>query len=183
MFSKLLATPAHCPTYPFSCPPCAAQALQALEAGTLQALPDGVRVELEGIQEGGGLQHLQEVAQEIKVRMLVESGWTTQWMGWLEAALHPASGDTGNGCGSPPQDDTWQDGPSEIMDRLAAAAPSPSHPTHTHTYTHRNPNLRPHLLAGAAGRVPGGAGRNRGRSDGRAEGGHRPEVRVPWFAH
>ena len=43
------------------------QALHALDAGTVAALPDAVRVELEGIQEGGGLQHLQEVAQQIRV--------------------------------------------------------------------------------------------------------------------
>lgn len=44
------------------------QALQALEARSVAALPDGVRVELEGIQEGGGLGHLQDLAEQIKVR-------------------------------------------------------------------------------------------------------------------
>ncbi|EFN58134.1 hypothetical protein CHLNCDRAFT_141882 [Chlorella variabilis] len=43
-----------------------AHALQALEAGTVAALPDAVRVELESIQDGGGLQHLQEVQQQVK---------------------------------------------------------------------------------------------------------------------
>lgn len=33
----------------------------------MQALPDGVRVELESIQEGGGLAHLQDLAQQIRV--------------------------------------------------------------------------------------------------------------------
>lgn len=33
----------------------------------MAALPDGVRVELEAIQEGGGLQHLQEVQAQVKV--------------------------------------------------------------------------------------------------------------------
>jgi hypothetical protein len=47
------------------------QALQALEAGAVAALPDAVRVELESIQSGGGVQHLQEVAQQIRVRRLV----------------------------------------------------------------------------------------------------------------
>ncbi|KAL4858651.1 Vacuolar-sorting protein [Chlorella vulgaris] len=42
------------------------EALHALEAGTVAALPDGVRVELEAIQEGGGLQHLQEVQAQVK---------------------------------------------------------------------------------------------------------------------
>ena len=45
------------------------QALLALEAGTTAALPDGLRLELEGIQSGGGLQHLQELQQQIKVRV------------------------------------------------------------------------------------------------------------------
>lgn len=44
------------------------EALQALEAASVAALPDGVRLELEAIQEGGGLGHLQEVAQQIRVR-------------------------------------------------------------------------------------------------------------------
>ncbi|KAL4420092.1 hypothetical protein ABPG77_000573 [Micractinium sp. CCAP 211/92] len=42
------------------------EALQALEAGSVAALPDAVRVELESIQDGGGVTHLQEVAGQIK---------------------------------------------------------------------------------------------------------------------
>lgn len=42
------------------------EALHALEAGTVAALPDPVRVELEAIQEGGGVVHLQEVAAQIR---------------------------------------------------------------------------------------------------------------------
>ena len=46
------------------------QALQALEASSVSALPDAVRVELEEIQSGGGLAHLQEVSQQIRVGWL-----------------------------------------------------------------------------------------------------------------
>ena len=53
---------------------CRLQALLALEAGTTAALPDGLRVELEGIQSGGGLQHLQELQQQIKVGRLGGQG-------------------------------------------------------------------------------------------------------------
>ncbi|KAI7841696.1 hypothetical protein COHA_004563 [Chlorella ohadii] len=42
------------------------EALQALEAASVSALPDAVRVELEEIQSGGGLGHLQEVSQQIR---------------------------------------------------------------------------------------------------------------------
>eukprot|EP00887_Chlorella_sp_A99_P006063 scaffold22.g6063.t1 len=42
------------------------EALNALEAGTTAALPDGVRAELEAIQEAGGVRHLQEVQQQIR---------------------------------------------------------------------------------------------------------------------
>lgn len=62
------------PNFPSSCPfagltPCPpAQALHALEAGTVAALPDAVRVELEAVQDGGGVQHLQEVSTQIRVR-------------------------------------------------------------------------------------------------------------------
>jgi hypothetical protein len=37
------------------------------------ALPDAVRVELEAVQDGGGLQHLQEVSAQIRVR------WYSAW--------------------------------------------------------------------------------------------------------
>lgn len=42
------------------------EALQALEAASVAALPDAVRVELEEIQSSGGLGHLQEVSQQIR---------------------------------------------------------------------------------------------------------------------
>lgn len=43
------------------------QALQALEAGSVSSLPDAVRTELEDVEQSGGLKHLQEVAQQVKV--------------------------------------------------------------------------------------------------------------------
>ncbi|KAL6777540.1 HLM1 [Auxenochlorella protothecoides x Auxenochlorella symbiontica] len=42
------------------------EALQALEAGSVAALPDAVRSELEDVERSGGLKHLQEVAQQVK---------------------------------------------------------------------------------------------------------------------
>lgn len=48
-------------------PPPHRQALQALEAGSVAALPDAVRAELEDVERSGGLKHLQEVAQQVKV--------------------------------------------------------------------------------------------------------------------
>ncbi len=49
----------------------------------MSALPDAVRVELEEIQSGGGLGHLQEVSQQIRV------GSDCAWVGgcfWASAA-------------------------------------------------------------------------------------------------
>ena len=41
------------------------ESLNALEAGTTTALPDGVRAELEEIEEAGGVRHLQEMQQQV----------------------------------------------------------------------------------------------------------------------
>ena len=41
--------------------------LQALEAGSSAALPEGVKGELERLEENGGVKHLSELAEQIKV--------------------------------------------------------------------------------------------------------------------
>lgn len=41
--------------------------LQALEAGSSAALPEGVKGELERLEENGGVRHLSELADQIKV--------------------------------------------------------------------------------------------------------------------
>ena len=43
-------------------------ALQSLDAGSVAALPEGLRVELEGIEDAGGVRFLQEMAAQIRVR-------------------------------------------------------------------------------------------------------------------
>ena len=42
--------------------------MQALNAGSVAALPEGVRLELESIEDAGGVRFLQEMANQIKVR-------------------------------------------------------------------------------------------------------------------
>ena len=41
---------------------------QSLDAGSVAALPEGLRVELEGIEDAGGVRFLQEMAAQIRVR-------------------------------------------------------------------------------------------------------------------
>ena len=41
--------------------------LQALDAGSAAALPDGLRAELEQLEEHGGVRHLQELQNQVKV--------------------------------------------------------------------------------------------------------------------
>lgn len=43
-------------------------ALQVLDAASVVALPEAVRLELEGIEDSGGVQFLQEMSTQIKVR-------------------------------------------------------------------------------------------------------------------
>lgn len=38
-----------------------------MDAGSSASLPDGVRLELEHLEDHGGLQHLQDLATQIKV--------------------------------------------------------------------------------------------------------------------
>lgn len=42
---------------------------QALDAGSAAALPDGLRAELEQLEENGGVRHLQELQSQIKVSL------------------------------------------------------------------------------------------------------------------
>ena len=44
------------------------EALEVLDATSATALPDGLRTELEAIEDGGGVRHLHEVAGEAQVR-------------------------------------------------------------------------------------------------------------------
>ena len=41
---------------------------QSLDAGSVAALPEGLRVELESIEDAGGVRFLQEMAAQIRVR-------------------------------------------------------------------------------------------------------------------
>jgi hypothetical protein len=41
---------------------------QSLDAGSVAALPEGLRVDLEGIEDAGGVRFLQEMAAQIRVR-------------------------------------------------------------------------------------------------------------------
>ncbi len=43
------------------------EALQALDAGSAAALPDGLRAELEQLEDHGGVRHLHDLAAQIKV--------------------------------------------------------------------------------------------------------------------
>lgn len=52
--------------------PLAAQCLQALNTHTTAALPDAVRVELESVQDAGGVAHLQDLVTQIRVSALAE---------------------------------------------------------------------------------------------------------------
>ena len=42
--------------------------LQSLDAGSVAALPEGLRVELEGVEDAGGVRFLQEMAAQLRVR-------------------------------------------------------------------------------------------------------------------
>jgi len=42
-------------------------AAQALDAGSAAALPDGLRAELEQLEDHGGVRHLHDLAAQIKV--------------------------------------------------------------------------------------------------------------------
>ena len=44
--------------------------LQALDAGSAAALPDGLRQELEQLEDHGGVRHLHDLAAQIKVAQL-----------------------------------------------------------------------------------------------------------------
>ena len=41
--------------------------VQALDAGSAAALPDGLRAELEQLEDHGGVRHLHDLAAQIKV--------------------------------------------------------------------------------------------------------------------
>ena len=41
--------------------------MQALDAGSAAALPDGLRAELEQLEDHGGVRHLHDLAAQIKV--------------------------------------------------------------------------------------------------------------------
>ena len=41
---------------------------QSLDAGSVAALPEGLRVELEGVEDAGGVRFLQEMAAQLRVR-------------------------------------------------------------------------------------------------------------------
>ena len=42
-------------------------AAQSLDAGSVAALPEGLRVELEGVEDAGGVRFLQEMAAQLRV--------------------------------------------------------------------------------------------------------------------
>ena len=41
--------------------------VQALDAGTASTLPEGLRQELEQLEDGGGVRHLQDLKDQIQV--------------------------------------------------------------------------------------------------------------------
>lgn len=43
------------------------ECLQALDAGSAAALPDGLRAELERLEDHGGVQHLQDLQKQVQV--------------------------------------------------------------------------------------------------------------------
>lgn len=43
--------------------------LQALDAGSSAAIPEGIRQELEKIEDAGGLRFLQDLVAQVKVRL------------------------------------------------------------------------------------------------------------------
>ena len=43
---------------------------QSLDAGSVAALPEGLRVELEGVEDAGGVRFLQEMAAQLRVRRM-----------------------------------------------------------------------------------------------------------------
>ena len=44
------------------------ECLQALDAGSAAALPDGLRGELERLEDHGGVRHLQDLQKQVQVR-------------------------------------------------------------------------------------------------------------------
>ena len=119
----------------------------------MAALPDAVRVELEEIQSSGGLGHLQEVSQQIRV---------SRPAGCVEAATYPASEEclekgraqTGHcckglqGCGRCCGEDCSSAGCATAAPWQPSACACPSPAAHALRF----------CAAGAAWCVPGGAG-------------------------
>ena len=56
------------------------ECLQALDAGSAAALPDGLRSELERLEDHGGVRHLQDLQKQVQVIFKEIFGRLSTWM-------------------------------------------------------------------------------------------------------